>query len=124
MVLHESVLRPAIGDRGIMAGQLNHLAEVNAQLENVSVRVIPFVNGLHAGIVSSQFVMMHFPTNGDGRPSEPTTVYVEGFIGALYLEKPEEVERYEAVFTSMWNSALNEAESTSFLNQVAEDFNK
>ncbi|WP_067795402.1 helix-turn-helix domain-containing protein [Actinomadura formosensis] len=122
-VLHEAVLRPAIGSNEIMAGQLAHLAEVN-RLPNVSVRVIPFVHGLHPGIMSGQFVMMHFPANGDGRPSEPTTIYVEGFTGALYLEKPEEVERYQAAFTSTWNAALSEADSTSFLHQAAKGFQR
>ncbi|WP_067461530.1 helix-turn-helix domain-containing protein [Actinomadura macra] len=123
MVLHEAVLRPVIGSSEIMACQLARLAEVN-QLENVSVRVTPFTHGLHPGIMSGQFVMMQFPGNGDGRPSEPTTIYVEGFTGALYLEKPEEVARYEAAFASIWESALSEANSTNFLDQVAKDFRK
>ena len=41
--------------------------------------------------MSGLFVILRFPVNGDGRESEPATVYKDGFTGALYLDKPQEV---------------------------------
>jgi hypothetical protein len=38
------------------------------------------------------------PSNGDGKETEPPTVYVDGFTGDLYLDKPNEIERYDGVF--------------------------
>ena len=50
--------------------------------------------------MSGPFVILRFPVNGDGRESEPATVYKDGFTGALYLDKPQEVERYAQAFGS------------------------
>ena len=80
-----------------MSGQVTRLAEVSG-LPNVSLRVVPFSAGLHPGLMSGPFVVLRFPLNGDGRESEPATVYMDGFTGALYLDKPGEVERYAQAF--------------------------
>ena len=71
-----------------------------SELPNVSLRVVPYSAGLHPGLMSGPFVILRFPLNGDGRDSEPATVYVDGFTGALYLDKPGEVERYARAFVA------------------------
>ena len=73
----------------------------------MSLRVVPFSGGLHPGLMSGPFVILRFPLNGDGRESEPATVYVDGFTGALYLDKPGEVERYAQAFGGIWNACLD-----------------
>jgi len=90
-----------------MAGQLEQLAEIS-DLPNVSLRVAPFSAGLHPGVMSNSFVILRFPVNGDDRESEPATVYTDGFTGALYLDKPTEVDRYAQAFTGIWNACLDE----------------
>lgn len=82
-----------------------------SSLDSLSLRVVPFDVGLHHGLMSGPFVMMRFPTNGEGREMEPPTVYVEGFTGALYLDKPHEFECYGGAFESIWGSALDEVGS-------------
>lgn len=57
------------------------------------LRVMPFSAGLHAGAMSGPFVILRFLRDGDSIESEPATVYVDGFTGALYLDNPHEVER-------------------------------
>ena len=93
MVLNESILRRPVGGREVMAAQLDALAE-SAELPNVSLRVVPFSAGRHHGIMTGPFEILRFSANGDGQDSEPPTVYVDGFTGDLYLDKPAEVERY------------------------------
>ena len=93
MVLNESILRRPVGGREVMAAQLDALAEA-ASLPNVSLRVVPFSAGRHHGMMTGPFEILRFPVNGDGQDSEPPTVYVDGFTGDLYLDKPAEVERY------------------------------
>ncbi|MFE2742856.1 DUF5753 domain-containing protein [Streptomyces scopuliridis] len=93
VALNEAVLRRPVGGDKVMAEQLERLVHLN-ELDNVSIRVVPYTAGSHDGIMSGPFVMMRFPTNGDGRETEPPTVYVEGFTGALYLDRPNEIERY------------------------------
>ena len=72
---------------------------------------MPFSAGLHYGIMSGPFVILRFPLNGDGRASEPPTVYVDGFTGDLYLDKAKEIDRYDEAFNGMWLAALDEQAS-------------
>lgn len=120
IALNEAVLRRPVGGREIMAAQLERLVEVSS-LDNLSIRVVPFDTGLHHGLMSGPFVLMRFPTNGEGRDTEPPTVYMDGFTGDLYLDKPNEIERYDGAFTSIWGSALDEAGSRDLLEQAARE---
>jgi transcriptional regulator with XRE-family HTH domain len=123
VALNEAVIRRPVGGKKVMADQLQHLVDMNDQA-NVSVRVIPFSAGLHYGLLSGPFVVMRFPLNGDGKETEPTTVYVDGFTGALYLDKPNEIERYATALTSIWDSALDEAASTKLVQQAQRELGK
>ena len=99
VALNEGILRRPVGGPQVMAEQPDQLAEVSG-LPNVSLRVAPFSAGAHPGVMPGPFVILRFPVNGDGRESEPATVYKDGFTGALYLDKPQEVERYAQAFGS------------------------
>jgi transcriptional regulator with XRE-family HTH domain len=94
VALRESVLRAPVGGNEVMAAQLGTLAEAS-RLPNVSIRIVPFSAGLHFGILSGPFETLRFPVNGNGEDTEPPTVYAEMFTGALFLDKPAEVERYD-----------------------------
>jgi Domain of unknown function (DUF5753) len=83
--------------------------------------VVPFRAGLHHGVMSGPFVILRFPLNGDGHESEPATVYVDGFTGALYLDKPREVERYANAFENIWSAALDEPASSGLIHKAAEE---
>ncbi|MFE2374998.1 helix-turn-helix domain-containing protein [Streptomyces sp. NPDC059398] len=123
VALNEAILRRPVGGNEVMAEQLEHLVHLN-QLDNISIRVVPFAAGLHEGLMSGPFVTLRFPTHGDSPYVEPPTVYVEGFTGALYLDKPNEIERYDGAFKSIWGSALGAADSTSLLKQAARELSK
>jgi transcriptional regulator with XRE-family HTH domain len=123
VALNEGILRRPVGGPRIMAEQLGRLAEVS-ELPNVSLRVVPFGAGLHPGLMSGPFVILRFPLNGDGRESEPATVYMDGFTGALYLDKPREVERYGQAFGGIWEVCLDEAASRALVHHAAEELTK
>ncbi|ETA00301.1 hypothetical protein CcI6DRAFT_04305 [Frankia sp. CcI6] len=114
VVLSESILHRPVGGPKVLAQQLERIADVN-RLPNVTIKVMPFSAGLHAGVTSGPFVVLRFPENGTGRAGEPPTVYVEGLTGALYLEKDREVEQYEESFSAMWESAAERDASTKML---------
>jgi transcriptional regulator with XRE-family HTH domain len=120
VALRESVLSAPVGGSAVMAGQLDHLAEVS-QLLNVSLRVIPASAGYHPGILTGSFTILRFPLNGGGVDSEPPTIYQEMYTGALYLDKPNETERFEAAFGAIWKSALGERSSRDLITRTAED---
>ena len=120
VALNEAILRRPVGGVGVMAGQLDQLVEAS-RLPNVSLRVAPFSAGVHPGVMSGPFVILRFPVNGDGRESEPATVYKDGFTGALYLDKPNEVDRYARAFERIQDACLDEDASRSLIRQAAEE---
>jgi len=120
IVLSESVVRRPVGGTRVLRGQLERLVQVG-DLPNVSLRIVPFAAGLHAGVVSGPFLVLRFPTTGDGRDTEPPTVYREGLTGALYLDKPHEVEGHEVAFAGIWDAALNEGDSAQLITQIARE---
>lgn len=114
VVLNESILRRPVGGQDVMAAQLGSLAET-AALPNVSLRVVPFSAGLHHGLMTGPFEILRFPLNGDGHDSEPSTVYVDGYTGDLYLDKPAELKQYADAFESIWAAAAGEAASSTLI---------
>jgi transcriptional regulator with XRE-family HTH domain len=121
VVLNEAIIRRPVGGPGVMHAQLGRLAEATT-LPNVSLRIMPFSAGLHHGIMSGPFVILRFPLNGDGKATEPPTVYVDGFTGALYLDKPSEIQRYEKAFGDIWESSLTEDASRELIHEAAREF--
>lgn len=119
VALNESVIRRTVGGDEVMAGQLNRLAEAPG-LPNVSLRVVPFTAGFHPGILSGSFEILRFPLNGNGADSEPPTVYADLYTGALYLDKPHEIQRYTEAFTGIWENALDEPASRELIRKAAE----
>ena len=72
-------------------------------------------------MLSGPFEILRFPQNGDGTDSEPPTTYMDGYTGALYLDKPNEVERYAEAFGSITQTSLDEPSSASLIRQAAEE---
>jgi hypothetical protein len=120
-VFNESVLRHPVGGPMVMRAQLAHLVEVS-RLPSVSLRVLPFDGGTHAGLMSGPFILLEFPRNGQGEPTEPSTVYVDGYTGSLFLDKPAEIARYETAFTDIWDAALDEHASRDVITKAMEEF--
>jgi hypothetical protein len=117
VVLNEAVLRRPVGGRKVMAAQLEQLVEMS-RLDNLTIRVMPFDAGIHYGAMSGSFVKLDFPTNGNGAMTEPPVVYVDGFTGALYLDKPHEIERYDRAFSEIWAVSLGEDPSMKFIEDA------
>jgi hypothetical protein len=112
VVLNEAVLHRPVGGQRIMRAQMRRLLEMS-ELANVSVRVVPFAIGVHRGVISSRFTILRFPANSSGRESEPPVVYIEGITGALYLDKPHEVERHGAALSRILDEVDDPAGTTS-----------
>lgn len=109
-VLNEAVLCRAVGGPDVMRGQIRHLIET-AELPNVTVQVVPFSAGLHPAMAGS-FTALRFPE------APMNTVYVEFKGGAIYMEKPPDVDRYTATFERLTEVALSGEETVSFLEQA------
>jgi transcriptional regulator with XRE-family HTH domain len=97
-VLDEATLHRLVGGPAVMRAQLARLIEA-AEQPNVSIQVIPFTIGAHPG-VESNFNILELRAT-------PGVVFVEGLIGSFYLQKPEELDRYHAVFDRLQTLALS-----------------
>lgn len=118
-VLDEAVIRRHVGieiDPAIMPAQLNSIADIAVGDELVTVRVIPFRAGVHAGL-SGPFTLLEF----DG--GLPDLLYLDTGQGELaYISSDgPRVAEYADRFELLIDSALPESESVSFLRDVALD---
>lgn len=116
IVLEEAVIRRPVGSPSVMAGQLRRLIGAS-ELPNLSIRVIPTSAGIHGGTMIGGFTIMGFAQRW-----EPTTVYVEGLTGALYLDKPAESVRYTLAFDDLAAAALDEAASRDLFSKAAREY--
>lgn len=116
VVLNEGILRRPIGDAEVMAGQLAYLNKLG-RTPNVSVRVVPYKTGLHAGVVSGPFQILRFLD-----ATEPPTVYMDGYTGDLYLEKKQDVTRYDEAFVDISKHALDETESRDLIARAVKEY--
>lgn len=121
-LLSESVLRHHIGGAAVMADQLNHLLEVGS-LPNVSIQIARFNAPNHLGLTTRDFVYVEFPEHTNPALTEPPVVYVEGFTGDLYLDKPTELEQYRAACADIRRVALGENDTQSLIKAIAKEYN-
>lgn len=120
VAIGETVLWCPVGGPEVMAEQLDALVKASEDLPNVELRVVPFGAGMHLGKLAGPFEILRFPLNGGGEEKEPPTVYSDRFAGALYLDKPGEVARYDRTFGSVWESSLDAKESRELIRKAAE----
>ena len=90
-IVDEAALRRQVGGREVMRGQLRYLLEA-AELPQVTLQVIPFSAGAHAGMPGS-FVFMQF-----AEAAIPDVVYIDSMADELFLEEESDVRRYKLVF--------------------------
>jgi hypothetical protein len=113
-VMDEAVLRRPVGGPAVMRAQLRRLIEA-AGLPQVTVQVVPFARGGHAG-ASGSFTVLRFEEQ-----DLPDVVYIEQLTGAVYLEQRSDVEHYLEVMDQLSGEALTPAATTRFIEQVAKE---
>jgi len=113
-VMDEAVLRRPFGSPAVMRAQLHRLLDA-AALAHVTLQVVPFASGGHAG-ASGAFTVLRFD-----EPDLPDVVYIEQLTGAVYLDQRPDVEHYLEVADQLSGEALTPAESRRFIEQVAKE---
>jgi transcriptional regulator with XRE-family HTH domain len=116
VILDESALQRRVGGADVMTGQLSHLIEV-AELQNVTLQVLPFANGVHIAMDGS-FVVLRFPG-----PVPSYLVYLEQMTSQLVIENEAEAYHYALAFDRMRATALEPDDSISFIAQIAREMN-
>jgi hypothetical protein len=108
VVLDEAALRRPVGGQEVMRAQLERLREV-AELSSITLQVLPFGIGAHAGM-DGEFTVMSFPD-----PVHPDVVFIENSTRDLYLEDSDAIRRYVQIFDHLRAAALDTSESLAFL---------
>jgi transcriptional regulator with XRE-family HTH domain len=117
-VLDEAVIRRHIGvekDPAIMPTQLLHIVRQAREDDRVTVRVIPFSKGAHAGL-SGPFTLLEF----DG--GLPDVLYLDTGKEAIdMLTSDDRVSDYADTFEKLLDAALPAEESLDFIRAAAEE---
>jgi transcriptional regulator with XRE-family HTH domain len=117
VILDEAVLCRPVGGPAVMREQLEHLTEV-AKLPHVSVVVQPFSAGAHPSI-GLAFTLLRF---ADADTAGMDCVYLENAQGALYQERPSDLDRYTAIFEQLNESALPAEESLELVASYTQSY--
>jgi transcriptional regulator with XRE-family HTH domain len=112
-VIDESALRRPLGGREVMREQLRHLVELT-ESPQVTLQIMPFDRGGHSAAGGS-FAILRFADS-----DLPDIVYIEQLTGALYLDRPEELDHYREVMNSLSAEAETPAESKRQLTNLIE----
>ncbi|MEU7322574.1 helix-turn-helix transcriptional regulator [Streptomyces griseoviridis] len=102
-LVDERVLRVDVDDRAVARRQLERSLEESEDTRNI-IRILPETVGVHLG-AAGPFVTMAFPEAGR------EVAWVETMVSSLYVEREEDVQRYTAAFTILWERALDPDET-------------
>jgi transcriptional regulator with XRE-family HTH domain len=113
IILDESALHRIIGSHSTMKAQLNHVIEISG-LANIAIQVVRYDSGAYAALDSS-FTILELPS------PIPALVYVEGLFGSVYIDRQQEVERYQRIFKGLRSIAATEEESIVVVARASEE---
>lgn len=111
-VIDEGALLRPLDNPETRRDQLLHLADC-ATRKNITIQVVPWSVGLHAGTTGG-FVILDFP-------EDPSVVYIELPEDHLYLEDPDDVQRYRLKLDNIRTKALDARESVARIRDLAEE---
>lgn len=107
-VLDEGVLHRQVGGPEVMRRQLSHLWAAS-QRPNVTVRILPFSAGAHAGVGGSFIVLAY------DDPADPDVPYSEGPFGDVYPESAGELLRTNLMWGRINGAALSPRRSADMI---------
>ncbi|WP_181188470.1 helix-turn-helix domain-containing protein [Actinopolyspora mortivallis] len=113
VILGEAALKRLIGGATVMHEQLELLREL-ADLQHVTLQVLPFSAGSHASLGTS-FTILRLYNN------RKRTVYLEDITSADYLDRPHHLDTYTLVYERLRMDALGLNESKSMLKRTIEE---
>jgi transcriptional regulator with XRE-family HTH domain len=114
-IIDEGALRRPIGGQKVMYRQLEHLLRVIDRRNTVSIQVLPFAVGRHAGEAGA-FSYLRFEGTG-----VPDIVYLEQLTRAFFVYPHEEVEQYREVFEQLSVAAQTPTDSAVSIEKIMAD---
>ncbi|MFD8523968.1 helix-turn-helix domain-containing protein [Streptomyces capillispiralis] len=115
VVMDETVLRWPVGGADVMRDQIDHLIEVQ-RLPHVTLQIMPFGNGPHPAMRAGAFQLLRF------RARElPEVVYLDGLVGAVYLDKGDDVVVYREALDRVSAQATPAKRTEAVLDRIRKD---
>ncbi|WP_216586558.1 helix-turn-helix domain-containing protein [Streptomyces brasiliscabiei] len=112
-VIPEGVLRQEVGGRPVMREQLQHLAALAADEPNITIQVLPFSAGAHAGM-DGPFLHLTFPAG-------PDVIVIESMRASLHMNQAISVEQYRTTGDLLKTEAQARQASVRLLTSIAKD---
>lgn len=119
-IIDEAVLGRTIGEPTIMLAQLRQLLG-SADLPNVTIRMVPYRAGMYAGLETSSFAILEFPTDPQFG-SLPATVHITRLGEHLLLDKKRDVEAYEERWNDIRAHTLDDRTSKHLIQETIQQF--
>lgn len=114
-IIDEAVLHRVVGGPAVMNAQLASTIAACRQQANVTVQILPFGAGAHPAL-DSTFILLEFA------PPVAGVVYVEGLVGQIYLERPQDFQKYTQVFEQLAEMSLGPKDSVDLMTQVMNSY--
>ena len=100
IVLNEAAVLRQVGGSDVMKRQIDRLRQAATQ-PHITIEIVPLATGAHAAMESA-FVILDFADPQE----DPSVVYMDSPSGALYLQKPAELDRYQTIFNHVRRQAV------------------
>jgi transcriptional regulator with XRE-family HTH domain len=114
-LIDEAALRRVVGGNRVMRDQMAKIIDVAAS-SNVMMQIVPFEAGAHPA-VDNTFTLLEFDS-----AILPPVVFVENLAGTFYLERHEEIQRYQEVLDHLRASALGRSDSIERVEEAKRMF--
>ena len=111
-VVDEAALRRRPGSAASQRGQVEKIIEM-AALSRVKIQVMPFATGVTAG---GAVTVLRF-----AEPGVTDVVYLGQFAGAIYVDKPADVQHYGQVMDRLCTRAELPAATPAFLRRLSKE---
>lgn len=109
VVLGEEAIKRRVGEPDVHQAQLERLRDL-AELDNVTIQVIPLSSGAHAGL-GIAFTLLHLEHVGSD------IVYIESLTSSDYLSRPQHTRAYSLVFDRLRVAASSDRATLSLLDR-------
>jgi transcriptional regulator with XRE-family HTH domain len=110
VLMEEAVLYRVVGDKSVLADQLEHLLAL-VERPNVAIRILPTSVGAHPGLHGT-FTLLRFPIERDHG-----VVWVEDLSGGRALDQLADIDRYAGVAERVRRLALPEQASVAVIKR-------
>ncbi|MFJ4682089.1 helix-turn-helix domain-containing protein [Streptomyces sp. NPDC088789] len=115
VVIDETVLRWPVGGAEVMRAQIDHLIEMN-RLPHVTVQIMRFANGPHPAMRAGAYHIFRFRA-----PELPDIVYLNGLVGAVYLDKRDDVVVYREALDRLGAQAAPVGRTEAHLGAIRKE---